>query len=72
MNDQFALLSKEGRWGDQEDGTYVNPVIPGDLSDPDVIRVCDDYYCISSTLHVSPGMAVLHSKDLVKWCHSFP
>ncbi|MEK4042609.1 glycoside hydrolase 43 family protein [Paenibacillus sp. FSL H8-0048] len=63
----YANLSKEGQWGDQGDGTYVNPVMPGDYCDPDVIRVGEDYYCISSTLHCSPGMAVLHSKDLVNW-----
>ncbi|MBP1967900.1 glycoside hydrolase family 43 protein [Paenibacillus aceris] len=67
MKDNYEVLSKQGFWGDQRDGTYVNPVLPGDYSDPDVIRVGEDYYCISSTLHCSPGMAVLHSKDLVSW-----
>jgi beta-xylosidase len=33
----------------------------------DAIRVGDDFYAISSTIQVSPGMAVLHSKDLVNW-----
>lgn len=55
------------KWGDQGDGTYVNPVIPADFSDIDVIRVGDDYYAISSTMQFSPGMAVIHSKDLVNW-----
>lgn len=59
-----ALL---GLWGDQGDGTFVNPIIPGDYSDIDAIRVGDDYYAISSTLHLSPGMVILHSKDLVNW-----
>lgn len=54
-------------WGDQGDGIYRNPVLPGDFSDLDAIRVGRDYYAISSTLHLSPGMAVLHSKDLVNW-----
>ncbi|NMO95160.1 glycoside hydrolase family 43 protein [Paenibacillus lemnae] len=67
MKEEYAVLSKKGYWGDQGDGTYVNPVLPGDYSDPDVIKVGDDYYGISSTLHCSPGMAVLHSKDLVNW-----
>ncbi|MFE6076592.1 glycoside hydrolase 43 family protein [Paenibacillus sp. NPDC057886] len=67
MKDHYVSLSKKGYWGDQENGTYINPVLPGDYSDPDVIRVGDDYYCISSTLHCSPGMAVLHSNDLVNW-----
>jgi beta-xylosidase len=54
-------------WGDQGDGTYRNPVLPGDYSDIDCIRVGPDYYAISSTFQYSPGMVVLHSKDLVNW-----
>ncbi len=54
-------------WGDQGDGTFRNPILPGDFSDPDVIRVGGDYYLITSTFQFSPGMAVLHSKDLVNW-----
>ncbi|HYP04988.1 MAG TPA: glycoside hydrolase 43 family protein [Bryobacteraceae bacterium] len=54
-------------WGDQKNGTYRNPVIPADYSDIDCIRVGDDYYAISSTMQFSPGMVVLHSKDLVNW-----
>ena len=56
-----------GAWGDQGNGTFKNPVLPGDFSDPDVIRVGGDYYFITSTFQYSPGMAVLHSKDLVNW-----
>lgn len=37
-------------WGDQKDGTYRNPVLPGDYSDLDCIRVGSDYYAISSTI----------------------
>ena len=54
-------------WGDQGNGLYLNPVIPSDYSDIDCIRVGDDYYAISSTFQFSPGMTVLHSKDLVNW-----
>ena len=54
-------------WGDQKDGTYRNPVLPGDYSDLDCIRVGSDYYAISSTMQYSPGMVVLRSKDLVNW-----
>jgi len=54
-------------WGDQGDGTYLNPVIPSDYSDIDCIRVGSDYYAISSTFQYSPGMVILHSKDLVNW-----
>jgi beta-xylosidase len=54
-------------WGDQGDGTYANPILPADYSDPDVIRVGPDYYLISSTFQLAPGMVVLHSRDLVNW-----
>jgi len=54
-------------WGDQGDGTYRNPVVPGDYSDIDCIRVGADYYAISSTFQFSPGMVILHSRDLVNW-----
>ncbi|HEX8425266.1 glycoside hydrolase 43 family protein [Hymenobacter sp.] len=54
-------------WGDQGQGTYLNPVVPGDYSDLDCIRVGDDYYAISSTFQFSPGMVVLHSRDMVNW-----
>ena len=53
--------------GDMGDGTYRNPVLPADFSDIDCIRVGDDYYAISSTMQYAPGMAVLHSRDLVNW-----
>ncbi|HYP06482.1 MAG TPA: family 43 glycosylhydrolase, partial [Bryobacteraceae bacterium] len=56
-----------GEWGDQGNGTYANPVMPGDFSDLDAIRVGNDYYAISSTFQYSPGIVVLHSKDLVNW-----
>ena len=62
-----ADVGNRGPWGDQGDGTYKNPILPGDFSDPDVIRVGNDYYFITSTFQYSPGMAVMHSKDLVNW-----
>ncbi|HLL69732.1 MAG TPA: family 43 glycosylhydrolase [Micromonosporaceae bacterium] len=62
-----ASAAPVGAWGDQGDGTYVNQIVPADLSDLDAIRVGNDYYAISSTMQFSPGMAVLHSTDLVNW-----
>ena len=56
-----------GRWGDQGDGSYCNPILPADYSDIDAIRVGDDYYCVSSTFQFSPGVVILKSKDLVNW-----
>jgi len=52
---------------DNGDGTYKNPIIYADYSDPDVIRVGDDYYMVASSFTCQPGIPVLHSKDLVNW-----
>lgn len=52
---------------DNGDGTYKNPVIHADYSDPDAIRVGDDYYMVSSSFNHIPGLPILHSKDLVNW-----
>jgi beta-xylosidase len=52
---------------DNGDGTYKNPVIHADYSDPDAIRVGNDYYMISSSFEDVPGLPILHSKDLVNW-----
>jgi beta-xylosidase len=62
-----AADQQTGKFGDQGDGTYRNPIIAGDYSDPDVIRVGEDYYMVSSTFELSPGVPILHSKDLVNW-----
>jgi beta-xylosidase len=53
-------------WGDQGNGTYKNPILKSDFSDPDILRVGDDFYLIASDFHFV-GMQVLHSKDLVNW-----
>jgi beta-xylosidase len=52
---------------DQGDGTYKNPIIHADYSDPDVVRVGDNYYLVSSSFEDIPGLPVLHSRDLVNW-----
>jgi beta-xylosidase len=60
--------SSEPVWqGDLENGYYRNPILFGDYSDPDVIRVGDDYYMVASSFNYMPGLPVLHSKDLVNW-----
>jgi len=53
-------------WGDQGNGTYVNPILNADYSDPDVIRVGGKYYMVASDFHFM-GMQVLESDDLVNW-----
>ncbi|MDE3084787.1 MAG: glycoside hydrolase 43 family protein [Verrucomicrobiota bacterium] len=60
---------------DRGDGTYQNPVLFADYSDPDAIRVGDDFYLVSSSFHCVPGLPILHSKDLVNWTiinHALP
>jgi beta-xylosidase len=52
---------------DNEDGTYKNPIIYADYSDPDVVRVGDDFYMTASSFNCVPGLPILHSKDLVNW-----
>ncbi|HET7897211.1 MAG TPA: glycoside hydrolase 43 family protein, partial [Flavisolibacter sp.] len=52
---------------DNGDGTYKNPILHADYSDPDAIRVGDDYYLTSSSFEDVPGLPILHSKDLVNW-----
>jgi len=52
---------------DQGNGTFKNPVLNADYSDPDAIRVGDDYYMIASSFDGIPGLPILHSRDLVNW-----
>jgi len=52
---------------DNGDGTYKNPIIHADYSDPDVIRVGDDFWMTASSFNAVPGLPILHSKDLVNW-----
>ena len=62
---EFVNIDTEG-WGDQGNGTYTNPVINADFSDPDVIRVGQKYYMVASDFHFM-GMQVLESEDMVNW-----
>ncbi len=55
------------RKADLGNGNYQNPIIYGDYSDPDAIRVGDDYYMISSSFCNAPAIPILHSRDLVNW-----
>ena len=58
---------KNTRSSDLGNGKYKNPVIEADFPDPDVIRVGDTYYMVSTTMHHFPGATILKSKDLVNW-----
>src|SRR5262249_41679248 len=58
----------EGPWtADLGDGKYRNPVLFADYSDPDVVRVGDDFYLVASSFNVVPALPLLHSRDLVNW-----
>ena len=52
---------------DQGDGAFRNPVICADYSDPDVIRDGDDFWLTASSFNCTPGLPILHSRDLVNW-----
>lgn len=52
---------------DNGDGTYTNPVLNADYSDPDVCAVGEDYYLTASSFAHIPGLPILHSRDLVNW-----
>ena len=52
---------------DNGDGTYTNPIINSDFPDPDIIRVGDTYYYVSTTMFYFPGATILKSHDLVNW-----
>ena len=54
------------QWGDQGNGTYRNPVLNADYSDPDVIRVGEKFYMVASDFHFM-GMQILESTDMVNW-----
>lgn len=62
------LSAQRKTWiADNGNGTYTNPIFFDEFSDPDLIRVGDDYYLTGTTMHAMPGLPVLHSKDLVNW-----
>ena len=52
---------------DNGDGTYSNPILFSDYSDPDVIRAGDDFFMTASSFSNVPGLPILHSRDLVHW-----
>jgi len=52
---------------DNGNGTYTNPLFQDEFTDPDMIRVGDDFYLAGTTMHAMPALVVLHSKDLVNW-----
>ncbi len=63
----FLFGSIQAQSSDNGDGTFTNPMLWSDVPDPDVIRVDDNFYLVSTTMHLMPGAPVMRSKDLVNW-----
>jgi len=63
-----TLTTFAATWtADNGNGTFTNPLFYDEFSDPDLIRVGDDFYLTGTTMHAMPGLPVLHSRDLVNW-----
>ena len=68
MSLQVNAQNYAKQWcADNGDGTYTNPIINSDFPDPDIIRVGDTYYYVSTTMFYFPGATILKSHDLVNW-----
>ena len=67
LNAQSPVAGLLNTSADNGDGTYHNPIIHADYSDPDAIRVGSDFYMIASSFNHVPGLPILHSVDLVNW-----
>ena len=64
----FTASAQTKSWtADNGNGTFTNPLFYDEFSDPDILRVGDDYYLAGTTMHTVPGLVILHSKDLVNW-----
>lgn len=64
----FAACLDGQTWtADNGDGSFTNPLFYDEFSDPDLIRVGEDYYMTGTTMHAMPGLPILHSRDLVNW-----
>jgi len=64
----LSLCLAQSSWSaDNGNGTFTNPLFYDEFSDPDILRVGDDYYLAGTTMHSVPGLVILHSKDLVNW-----
>ena len=64
----LATQAQTRSWtADNGNGTFTNPLFYDEFSDPDILRVGDDYYLAGTTMHAVPGLVILHSRDLVNW-----
>ncbi len=62
-----TVKARSSSTSDIGDGTFFNPNIYSDVPDMDMIRVGENYYMVSTTMHMSPGCPILKSTDLVNW-----
>jgi len=68
MAASMTASAQQKSWtADNGNGTFTNPLFYDEFSDPDILRVGDDYYLAGTTMHTVPGLVILHSKDLVNW-----
>ena len=64
----FVTSEAAGKRSGSTDGASVkNPMLWADVPDPDIIRVGDTYYLVSTTMHLMPGAPIMRSKDLMNW-----
>ncbi len=63
----ISVAAAQSWTADNGNGTFTNPLFYDEFSDPDILRVGDDYYLAGTTMHAVPGLVILHSKDLVNW-----
>lgn len=63
----IAMAQTKSWSADNGNGTFTNPLMYDEFSDPDIIRVGEDYYLAGTTMHTVPGLVILHSRDLVNW-----
>ncbi len=54
-------------FGDQLNGTFLNPIFGGEYPDPTILRDGADYYMTHTSLNNYPGLLIWHSRDLVNW-----
>ncbi|THH42122.1 glycoside hydrolase [Neolewinella litorea] len=63
----LVTLCGQSAGPDPDRDSYRNPILHADYSDPDVLRVGDDFYLTASSFNAAPGLPILHSRDLVHW-----
>ena len=61
----FSLRAQQVWNPDNQNGTFTNPIMWGDWPDPDLIRVDDKFYLVSTSMHYVPGCPIAVSEDLV-------